>query len=97
MITKKQLEHLAELAKIKLSEEELKKFLKDIQSILNYVDEIQNLDLSKFEPFLGGAVQSLFLREDIKKITPEETRQRIIEQFPEKIGNYLKVPRIIKK
>lgn len=97
MITKKQLEYLAELAKIELPEEELEKLLKDIQKILDYVNEIQNLDLSAFEPMIGGAVQTLFLREDIKKITPEEVRKKIIDQFPEKLNNYLKVPRIIKK
>lgn len=96
MITKKQLEYLAELAKIELDEKEVDKLLKDIQKILDYVNEIQNLDLNEFEPMIGGAVQSLFLREDTKKVS-NEIRQKIIEQFPEKLKNYLKVPRIIKK
>lgn len=97
MIGKKQIEHLAELAKIELEEKELRKFLKDIQKILAYVNEIQDLDLREFEPLIGGAVQYLFLREDVKRIIPEEVKRKIIEQFPEKVNNYLKVPKIIKK
>jgi aspartyl-tRNA(Asn)/glutamyl-tRNA(Gln) amidotransferase subunit C len=58
MITKDQLKHLAELAKIEFTEEELESFLKDINQILGYVEEIQKLDLDQFEPMIGGILQN---------------------------------------
>jgi aspartyl-tRNA(Asn)/glutamyl-tRNA(Gln) amidotransferase subunit C len=97
MITKDQLKHLAELAKIEFTEEELESFLKDINQILSYVEEIQKLDLDKFEPMIGGILQKLSLREDEITRAESETKELILEQFPEKKDNFLKTPRIITK
>jgi aspartyl-tRNA(Asn)/glutamyl-tRNA(Gln) amidotransferase subunit C len=97
MLTREQLKHLAELAKIEFTEEELDKFLVDFNNILNYVEEIKELDLSKFEPMIGGPVQKLELRDDEVSNCPEETKTGIINQFPERQENYLKLPKIISK
>jgi len=97
LIDKKQLKHIAELAKIEFSEEELESFMNDLNNILNYVDEIKKLNLDNFEPMVGGPIQKLELREDNVKIESEETKRLIIEQFPAKKENYLKISRIIKK
>jgi aspartyl-tRNA(Asn)/glutamyl-tRNA(Gln) amidotransferase subunit C len=97
MITKDQLKHLAELAKIEFTEEELESFLKDINQILSYVEEIQKLDLDQFEPMIGGILQKLSLREDEIARAEPETKELILEQFPEKKDNFLKTPRIITK
>jgi aspartyl-tRNA(Asn)/glutamyl-tRNA(Gln) amidotransferase subunit C len=97
LINKEKLKHLAELAKIDLSEEELEKFLEDLNNILNYVDEIKDLNLDQFEPMVGGAVQKLELREDEVEIENDETKTLIIDQFPDKKENYLKISKIIKK
>lgn len=97
MINKEQLKHLAELAKIEVTEEELESFVVDINNILKYVQEIQNLDLSHFSTMISGPVQKLELREDQAKVCSEEIRANIIDQFSHKEGNYLKVPKIISK
>lgn len=97
LINKEKLKHLAELAKIDLSEEELEKFLEDLNNILNYVDEIKDLNLDQFKPMLGGVVQKLELREDEVEIENDETKTLIIDQFPDKKENYLKISKIIKK
>jgi aspartyl-tRNA(Asn)/glutamyl-tRNA(Gln) amidotransferase subunit C len=97
MLTKDQLKHLAELAKIEFTEEELESFLKDINQILSYVEEIQKLDLDQFEPMIGGILQKLCLREDEIARAESETKELIVEQFPDKEGNFLKTPRIITK
>jgi len=97
MITKDQLKHLAELAKIEFDDKELESFLKDINQILNYVEEIQNLELEKFDPMIGGILQKIILREDEIKRVDIETKDLIKEQFPERKNNFLKTPRIITK
>jgi aspartyl-tRNA(Asn)/glutamyl-tRNA(Gln) amidotransferase subunit C len=97
LINKEKLKHLAELAKIDLSEEELEKFLEDLNNILNYVDEIKDLNLDQFEPMVGGVVQKLELREDEVEIENDETKTLIIDQFPDRKENYLKISKIIKK
>jgi aspartyl-tRNA(Asn)/glutamyl-tRNA(Gln) amidotransferase subunit C len=97
MLTKDQLKHLAELAKIEFTEEELESFLKDINQILSYVEEIQKLELDQFEPMIGGILQKLYLREDEIIRAESETKELIQKQFPEKKDNFLKTPRIITK
>jgi aspartyl-tRNA(Asn)/glutamyl-tRNA(Gln) amidotransferase subunit C len=97
MLTKDQLKHLAELAKIEFTEEELESFLKDINQILSYVEEIQKLELDQFEPMIGGILQKLYLREDEIIRAEPETKELIQKQFPEKKDNFLKTPRIITK
>ncbi|MCS7184250.1 MAG: Asp-tRNA(Asn)/Glu-tRNA(Gln) amidotransferase subunit GatC, partial [Patescibacteria group bacterium] len=88
---------LAELAKIEFSEEELEKFLSDLNRILRYIDEIKELDLSRFEPMVGGPVQKLELREDKIENYDKEKKDMIVNQFPQKENNYLRAPKIISK
>jgi len=97
MITEEQLKHLAELAKIEFTEDELKSFLKDINQILHYVEEIQKLDLENFEPMISGVYQQIFLREDEIERAEEDNKELIKVQFPDKKDDFLKTPRIITK
>ncbi|MEM5881813.1 MAG: Asp-tRNA(Asn)/Glu-tRNA(Gln) amidotransferase subunit GatC [Candidatus Aenigmatarchaeota archaeon] len=97
MLTKEELEHLAKLAKIEFKEKELEKILEDIEKIFGYVNEIHKLDLENYEPMIGGPIQTLGLREDIKEVCDLEIKELIINQFPEKEKNFLKVPKIIEK
>ncbi|GIW66915.1 MAG: hypothetical protein KatS3mg095_0813 [Candidatus Parcubacteria bacterium] len=97
VINKETLKYLTELAKIEIDESEFNKFLKDLNNILNYIDEIKKIDLSNFEPLIGGFIQKLELREDKIIESDEETKNKIINQFPDKENNYLRVPKIISK
>jgi aspartyl-tRNA(Asn)/glutamyl-tRNA(Gln) amidotransferase subunit C len=92
MLDKEKLKHYAFLARLTLSEEELETFSLQLQKVLDYVSKINELDLTDFEP-LTNLLPSLPLRED----KPEESKNRedIINNFPDKEGNYLKVPKIL--
>ncbi|MCL5257710.1 MAG: Asp-tRNA(Asn)/Glu-tRNA(Gln) amidotransferase subunit GatC [Patescibacteria group bacterium] len=102
MLDKKQLQHLADLAKIELSDEELKKLLKDLNEILDYVSKVEKIDLNGVDPMIGGpafsaAAAGLPLREDRydRNDEREEVALRIIKNFPQTEDNFLKVPKII--
>jgi len=101
MINKEQVLHLAKLARIQLRDDEIEKLIQDLNKILNYVEKIQELDLENIEP-LVNIVEKLPLRKDnilseeeIEELN--EIRERIIKNFPQKEGNYLKVPKILEK
>ena len=101
MITKEKILHLAQLARLQLNEEEIQKLTEDLNKILNYVEKINELNLKEIEPLIN-IIDELPFREDkildendIKKI--EEIREKIIENFPQKENNYLKVPKILEK
>ena len=102
MLTKKDLEHLAELARIDLSagggsakggkEDEEEKLQKDLGVILDYFKELQNLDTKNVEPMIGGTELKTVVREDVAGGTDDTGKGP--EQFPYKQGGYLKVPPI---
>jgi aspartyl-tRNA(Asn)/glutamyl-tRNA(Gln) amidotransferase subunit C len=101
MINKEQVLHLAKLARIQLKDDEIEKLIQDLNKILNYVEKIQELDLENIEP-LVNIVEKLPLRKDnilseeeIEELN--EIREIIIKNFPQKEGNYLKVPKILEK
>ena len=92
MLTKKDLEHLAELARIELKEGEEEKLQKDLGAILDYFKELQTLDTDGIQPMAGGTELKSVVREDglSEKLKVESGKLR--EAFPDKQGEYLKVP-----
>lgn len=93
MISKEKIYHLAKLARLKLTEDELQRLTQDLSKILAYVEKINELNLENFSP-LTNILEKLPFRKDEAK---ESDNQEIIKNFPEKENNYLKVPKILEK
>jgi aspartyl-tRNA(Asn)/glutamyl-tRNA(Gln) amidotransferase subunit C len=102
MLDKDKVKYLAELAKIELDDKQIESLLKDLNQILDYVSQIQNLDLRDVEPMIGGPFSELILREDVERVGEEKVEnskivEQIIENFPDRQGRYLKVPKVLRK
>lgn len=95
IINKKTLHHLAELSKIELTEDKEKKLLSDLEKILEYFEELKEIDTSGIEPLAGAADLINIYRED-KEILDElyKKQGKLIEAFPERDGEFLKVPAV---
>lgn len=90
MLTKKDLEHLAELTRIELKKEEEEKLLKDLEKILAHFEELKEVDTDGILPIVGGAFSNNVLREDGEgECLPAG---KSIEQFPERERGFLKIP-----
>jgi|SRR3989344_1170839 len=98
IISKKSLEHLAELARIELTTEESKKILKDLKKILDHFEELKELNTDKVEPMTGGTLLRNVFREDEvdfgQKSEMTNIEGRIIDSFPEVEKGFLKVPKV---
>lgn len=94
LINKETLKYLANLAKIKIPEKDEEKLQKNLEEILNYFEQLKKLDTSMIEPMTGGTFQKNIFRDDQADVRKEinATSEDIIEAFPEKQGNFLKVP-----
>ena len=91
-INKEELEHLAKLSRIELSEREKDKILKDLKEILDYFEELQGLDTSNVKPMTGGTDLKNITRDDNER---EKTNGRQgVENFPETKDGLLKVPSV---
>lgn len=94
MTTPEDVLKLASLARISLSEETLGEFVQEFEGILAYVSALESLNLPQNEVLKADVVHNVF-REDEG---PHETglyTQKIIEAFPKKEGNLLKVKQIL--
>ncbi len=92
------IQKLAKLARIDMGEEEMKGIVDDFDSILAYVDQVQEAvkfaDNSKNKLALHSTLENI-TREDIATENPNQYASRIIEEMPDKEGRYLKVRQIL--
>ncbi len=54
MITKEEVQHIAKLARLDLSEQEIKKYQEQLGNILNYVEKLQEVNTDGIETSDGG-------------------------------------------
>ena len=85
------IEKLAELAKIELTDVEKQGLLKDLDGILGYVKQIESVDVPDME--LEYKNRNIW-REDEAK-TREFSREEIIRQFPDSKDDFVKVKKIL--
>lgn len=91
-ITRKSIEHLAELARLEFADQEKDKFLADLNNILNYFKELEALDTSKVLPMTGGTNLRNVLRADEALPEAFEDQKDIVAGFPEEAKGYNKIP-----
>ena len=94
MITKQEIEKLANLARIKVNQDEIDSLASDIGSILSYVDEIKKLNMNIASKANIGAVNNIF-REDKSISSTPETIQAIMNESPDREGDFIAVKKII--
>ena len=92
-ITKKSIEHLAELAKLELTDHEKEKFSGELKKILDHFDELQAVNTDNILPMTGGTELKNVLREDAPFTENHfADAERIHREFPDKERGFLKVP-----
>ena len=97
MISKEEVQHISELARLELSDKELEKMQKDLGEILDYVEMLKKVDVSS----IGTGAHSVGLnlknvtREDKESPAPTDTVKKIKTQFPNKEKDYLRVKEIL--
>jgi aspartyl-tRNA(Asn)/glutamyl-tRNA(Gln) amidotransferase subunit C len=98
-VTVEEVERVAELAHLELLPEETPRMLDDLNAILDYVAELNELDTSGVEPL--AQVSELFnaaanvLRADV--LRPSLDRAVVFSQAPETDGVFFKVPKVIER
>lgn len=94
-ISKEELRHLAELARIKIDPKEEDKLIKDLSGILGHFEELQALDTKAVQPMTGGTDLRNVFREDTERENTD--RGAGVEAFPEKEDGFLKIPPVFEE
>jgi aspartyl-tRNA(Asn)/glutamyl-tRNA(Gln) amidotransferase subunit C len=92
-VTRKDVEHIAELAKLKFKEEELEKFTDHLNEILAYVEKLNELNTTNVEPLAHPVEGSNVFRED--EVKPSLDREEALRNAPDRSELFFKVPKVI--
>ncbi len=94
MITPKELDHLATLARVKLTDEDKKSLLAEFDSILGYIDQPKKVEVSTDAFGRVGSVKNV-ARPDAVETTSAEDRERLLAEAPHREGDYIAVKKIL--
>jgi aspartyl-tRNA(Asn)/glutamyl-tRNA(Gln) amidotransferase subunit C len=92
-ITRGQIQHIALLARLSLSEDEQELFGLQLSSILDYMEKLNELDTTRVEPTSHVLSLSNIMRDDIS--SPSIPREEALRNAPSCTGQFFRVPRII--
>lgn len=93
-LKKEEIEHLGKLARLALTEEEKEQYAVELSAILEFVEQLQEVDTIGVEPTSQVTGLEDVYREDVVRSCSEEVRQKIVEQFPDREGDLLRVPKV---
>jgi aspartyl-tRNA(Asn)/glutamyl-tRNA(Gln) amidotransferase subunit C len=88
-----QVRHVAKLARLALSEPQLQRFTVQLESILEYVAKISEVDISGVEPMAHAVPLANVLRDD--EVRPALPLDKVLANAPETDGAFFKVPKVI--
>jgi len=92
-VTRKDVEHIAELARLRFKEEELESFTVQLNDILAYMEQLNELDTENIEPLSHPVENNNVFREDEMK--PSTDREDALKNAPQRDDEFFKVPKVI--
>ncbi len=92
-ITKQEVEHVAKLARLELSEQQKEMFTDQLSNILTYVEQLNSVDTKGVEPTSHVLDISNVMRDDVPgQSLPQE---KALANAPDKAAGHYRVPKII--
>jgi aspartyl-tRNA(Asn)/glutamyl-tRNA(Gln) amidotransferase subunit C len=93
MIDREQVRKVAHLARLELTPEEEEQFTVQLNGILDYFEQLSELDTSKVKPTTRAIDISNVMRSD--DLQPFTNRESILAEAPDRDGEFFKVPKIL--
>lgn len=102
-VSQEDVRHVADLANLELTAEELPRMARDLDAVLGYIDQLNELDTSDVTPMaqasealgLAQAQAGETLRPD--QVRPSVDRALVMAEAPETDGRFFKVPKVIER
>ena len=92
-VTEKEVRHVAKLARLALSEEEIAKMVPELNNILGWVEQLGEVDTSGVEPLTAVIDNHLRLRDDV--VNDGNVRDDILKNAPDAQHGFFAVPKVI--
>ena len=84
---------IAKLCRVKIEEHEIDELSSQLSSILNWVEQLNEVNTDQVKPLSNVSMADLPLREDKENI--EDKSNEVLSNAPEKLENYFVVPKVI--
>lgn len=94
-ISLQEVEHVARLARLELSEADKERMRRELDRILSYIDKLRALDTEGVEPTSHAVPMTNVMREDATR--PSFPQDEMLANAPERSGVFFRVPRIIEE
>lgn len=94
-LSQKDVQHIADLAKIELTDSEKEKYANELSAVLGFIEQLSEADTANIAPNSQVAGLVNVTREDAVENCNLETRKKILGAAPMRKGDYIKVKAIL--
>ena len=84
---------IAKLSRIKIEDSEVEELSSQLSAIVDWVEQLNEVDTENIEPLSNISMAKLPLRKDIENIV--DNSKEILSNAPEKLENYFVVPKVV--
>jgi aspartyl-tRNA(Asn)/glutamyl-tRNA(Gln) amidotransferase subunit C len=92
-VSPEQVRHIAKLARIAMSDDEIERLAPELNNILGWVEQLAEVDTDGVEPLTAVIDQQLRLRDDF--VTDGDIREAVLANAPEAQHGFFAVPKVI--
>ena len=92
-VTKENVAYIADLARLRFTDDEQEKMTRELNMILHYVEKLNEVDTEGVEPLSSIHDQSNVLREDVEQ--PSLANAEALKNAPDRQDRFFKVPKVI--
>ena len=92
-ITPDDVRKVSKLARLKISDEDIKTYTLQLEKILEYIDQLQKIDTTNVEPTTRAVEVFNVFRDD--NVEGFSSKEQILDLAPKREGEFYKVPKIL--
>ncbi len=94
-ITTKEVDHVARLSRLTLTDAEKERMRRELDGILSYIDKLRALDTEGVPPTSRAVPMTNVMREDEPR--PSLSQEEMLANAPDRSGEFFRVPKIIEE
>jgi len=84
---------IAKLARIRVDDQQVAQLQTELNSILGWIEQLNEVDVEGVEPLTGAAQMALKMREDV--VTDGGIREQVLANAPDRAGDFFAVPKVM--
>lgn len=84
---------VAKLSRLHLDEAEVPRLLGELNGILGWIEQLNEVDVDGVEPLTGAAVMAMRLRDDV--VTEGGMQEAVLSNAPDRAGAFYAVPKVV--